>query len=70
MAQNTKHISIASENKRYILAKSLSGDNITAHMGAFSFPLPGGGEEIRCTPFVHVPNIIAKIADLVSSYER
>ncbi len=40
MAQNTKHISIASENKRYILAKSLSGDNITAHMGAFSFPLP------------------------------
>ncbi len=41
MAQNTKHISIASENKQRILAKSLSGDNITVQVGAFSFRRPG-----------------------------
>ncbi len=60
MAQITKLISIASENKQCILAKSLSGDNITAHMGAFPFLFLEEVKKYDVHHFVHVPNIIAK----------
>ena len=44
------------------LAKSIISDNLIAEEGAFTFPNDSGGEVV---PFVHVPNLIAKSADLV-----
>ena len=64
----TLNITLASENKQHVLAKTITGDNIVAELGAFSFHLPGG--EIRQVPFVNVRNLIAKVADMISSYER
>ena len=52
------------------MAKTITGDNLTAEMGAFSFHLTGGGEEIQQVPFVYVRNLTAKVADMISSYER
>ena len=66
----TLNITLASENKQHVLAKTITGDNITAEMGAFSLHLTGGGEEIRQFPFVYVRNLIATVADMISSYER
>ena len=66
----TLNITLASENKQRVLAKTITGDNVVAELGAFSFHLPGGGEEIRQVPFVYVRNLIAKVADMISSYER
>ena len=41
-----------------------------AEKGAFTFPLTGGGEEIREVPFAYVPNLIAKASDMVMAHER
>ena len=64
------HISVASERKRRDLAKDVVGENMVAGMGAFSFRADGGGEEIREVPYVHVPNLIKKAADVVEEHRR
>ena len=67
----TQHVLIASERSQRRLAKEVLGkDNVVSEMGAFSFPTDKGEEEIREVPFVYVPNLIMKIADVVASYER
>ena len=50
-------------------SKTITGDNVVAELGAFSFHLPGGAEEIRQVPFVYVRNLIANVADMITSYE-
>lgn len=52
------------------MAQEVLGHNVVAEMGAFTFPMDKGGEEIREVPFVYVPNLIAKIADVVTQHER
>lgn len=64
------HISVASEVKRRALAKDIVGENMVAEMGAFSFRADGGGEEIREAPYVHVPNLIRKAADVIEEHRR
>ena len=63
----TLSISVGSEVKQQALAKE---DNMAAELGAFTFPRDGGGEDIREAPFVYVPNIIRKAADLVEQHSR
>ena len=52
------------------MAKEIVGDNIVAERGAFSFPAEKGGEVVKEVPFVYVPNLIRKIADVVAQHER
>ena len=52
------------------MAKEIVGDDVEAERGAFSFPSQKGGEIIKEVPFVYVPNLIRKIADVISQHER
>jgi hypothetical protein len=63
------NVHIASERKQRKLAKEVVGDNMLAENGAFTFATDKG-EEVRQVPFVYVPNFMAKVADVVSQYER
>ena len=63
-------IHLASEQKQRALAHEIVGDNMEAERGAFLFSKEGGGEEIREVPFVYVPNIVRKVADLLTHNER
>lgn len=56
--------------KQRRLAKGIIGDNMEGEMGAFTFKRDGGGEEIREKPFVYVPNIIRRAADLVEHHRQ
>ena len=61
------NIHLASENKQRSLAKEITGDSMEAERGAFLFSLEKG---IRAVPFVYVPNLICKVADLLTHNER
>ena len=63
-------ISLASERKQRHLAQEIIGDNLHAENAPFSFSKDGGGEEIREVPFVFVPNLVRKVADVVAHNER
>jgi hypothetical protein len=52
------------------LAATVTGDNLRAELRAFTISHSSGGDEIREVPFAYVPNLIAKVADMVSAYER
>ena len=67
---NEFQISLASEQSQRQLAKEVIGDNLQAERAPFSFSKDGGGEEIREVPFVFVPNLIRKVADVVAHNER
>lgn len=59
-----------SEKEMRKLASSIIDDTMVAERGAFSFPSEEGGEEFREVPFVYFPNLIAKVADIISQHER
>lgn len=61
---------IASAGKMRKLGKEVVGDNMVSENGAFTFPSDNGGEVIKEVHFVYVPNLIAKVADVVSQHER
>ena len=52
------------------MAKEIVGDNIVAERGAFSFLAEKGGEVVKEVPFVYVPNLVRKIADVFAQHER
>ena len=64
------NIHLASEKKQRSLAKEITGDNMEAERAPFLFSLEKGGQEIRAVPFVYVPNLISKVADLLTHNER
>lgn len=65
------NITLASEGKQRTLVKDVVGDNFRAESGAFTFSSGRGSlTEIREVPFVYVPNLIAKVADMIVSYQR
>ena len=66
----TLNISLASEHKQRLLACSLCDENVQAEMGPFTSSLDGGGQQIQEVPFVYVPNIIRKIADIIEHHEQ
>ena len=59
-----------SEVKQRAMANTITGDNLKAEKGAFTFPQDKGGEVIREVPFVYCPNLIAKVADSVTHHQR
>ncbi len=61
---------MGSEQKQRSLAKGIVGDNMAAEMGAFTFKLKEGGEEIQEVPFVYVPNLIRKVTDLIEEHRK
>lgn len=61
---------MGSEVKQRRLAKDVIGDNVVAELGAFTFRQEkGGGEFIKEVPFVYVPNLIRKSADLIETHQ-
>ena len=52
------------------MAKDITGDNIVAEKGAFTFSVDKGGEEVREVPFVYLKNLIAAVADTVAQHKR
>ncbi len=52
------------------MARDITGDDLVAEKGAFTFALNGGRDEIREVPFVYKPNFIAAIANLVDKHEK
>ena len=63
-------ISLGSERKQRIHAKDLLGDKLTAEEAVFSFPLKSGGEELRAAPFVYVPDLVEKVAHILTENKR
>lgn len=61
---------MASERQQRKMARDITGDDLIAERGAFTFALEGGRDELREVPFVYKPNFIAAIADLVDKHEK
>ncbi len=61
---------MASEGQQRKMARDITGDDLVAEKGAFTFALNGGRDEIREVPFVYKPNFIAAIANLVDKHEK
>ena len=49
---------------------ALCEENVQAEMGPFTSSLDGGGQQIQEVPFVYVPTIIRKIADIIEHHEQ
>ena len=64
----TVNVSVGSERKQRARVEEIVGDNIYAEMGAFTFKRDGGGEDIKETPFVYIPNLIRKASDLIEEH--
>ena len=58
-------ISFGTEYKERSLAKDLIGANVTSETVAFTFPLNGGGEEVRKAPMAYIPDLPAKVIQLL-----
>ena len=61
---------MASEWKQRKLAKEVLGDNLTVEKVAFTFPVDGGGTEVKDVPLAYAPNLIRKVADLIAYHTR
>ena len=61
---------MASEGKQRSLVQSVVGGKFKVELGPFTFRQKNGSHEIREVPFAYVPNLIAKIADMIESYKR
>ncbi len=49
---------MASEGQQRKMARDITGDDLVAEKGAFTFALNGGRDEIREVPFVYKPNLL------------
>lgn len=63
-------ISFASEAKEHSLAKELVGSNLDAESVAFTFPGDGGGDEVRTAPMAFVPNLVAKVTQVLDQNDK
>ena len=62
-------ITFASEVKERHLAKELVGPNLTSEMVPFTFALDSG-EEIREAPMAYVPDLGAKVEQLLDQNDK
>lgn len=60
-------INLDSEVKERSLAKELVGPNLES---AFTFTLDGGAEEIRKAPMAYIPDLIAKVKQLLEQNDE
>ncbi len=63
-------ITIPSEKKQQLLSHELLGDNLESEAVPFSFALKHGGEDLRPAPLVYVPDVAAKVFQLLDQNER
>lgn len=64
------HISLGTEGKERSLAYELIGPNLASESVAFTFSLDGGGEELRKAPIAYVPDLPAKVRQLLDQNDR
>jgi len=65
----TFNVSLASERKKRVLAKNITGDNYEVESVPFTFTVDNA-EVIKEAPFVYVQNLIRKLSDVVASHEK
>lgn len=63
-------IHLSSEKRQRSLASNIVGEAIQGENGAFICSKEGGGNEIKEVPFVYVPNLVQKVADLLAHNQR
>lgn len=63
------NIKLASEDKERSLATELVGPNLEAEPVPMTFPLDRG-EEIRKAPMAYIPNLPAKIVQLLNQNDK
>ena len=63
-------VSFASEAKERSLAKELVGPNLDGEAVAFTFPVDGWGEEVRKAPMAYIPDLVAKITQLMDQNDK
>lgn len=64
------HISLSSESKVRALARDLVGPNLASELVPFTFSLDGGGEEIRKAPMAYIPDLQAKVKQLLDQNDK
>ena len=64
------NISLGPENKARSLASDLVGPNLASELVAFTFSVDGGGDEVRKAPMAYVPDLPAKIMQLLEQNDR
>lgn len=64
------NITLGSEYKVRSLARDLVGPNLASELVAFTFTLDGGGEEVRKAPMAYVPDLPAKVIQLLEQNDR
>ena len=62
-------MSLASEKKQRALAQQEAGGNLCAEIVPFVF-VEDGVESFKESPFVYVPNLMAKLADRLTAHQR
>ena len=63
-------ISFASEAKERALANVLIGPNLDSEAVPFTFPNSGGGERFRKAPMAFVPDLVAKVTQLLDQNDQ
>ena len=61
---------MGSERKMRMAAKEMVGSNLASEAAPFTFPLKSSGVEIRAAPYVYVPELEAKVKQLLEQNER
>lgn len=69
---NAWNISLGSEAKQRSIAKELIGPNLKVESAAFTFVIDGGtgGEEVLKAPLAYVPDLVAKVKQLLDQNDR
>ncbi len=63
-------VTMGSERKMRKVATEMVGTNLLSEAAPFSFSLKRGGEEIRAVPLVYVPDLGAKVFQLLEQNEK
>ena len=61
---------MASEKRQRGLSRQQLGTNLTGEAAPFSFPSKQGGEDLRPAPLVYVPDLVAKVLQVLEQNER
>lgn len=64
------NIKLSSEAKERSLARELVGPNIAAEAVPLTFPMDNGGNEVRKAPMAYVPNLAAKVVQLLNQNDK
>lgn len=64
-------ISLSSEKRQRVVAKTLLGDNLDAEMVPLTHTFKkGGGEEVRASVYCYIPNLQKKLFDMIDDKDK